>query len=135
MLKLICTLSQNFANKNLVLLGDFNLGQINWDNWTSASGPKATDTQLLECLRQNLLVQHVKFPTRARNNNTPHILDLIITNSDFISDIENNSPLGKSDHSVLNFAVNVDYNCPVMVPKFRYEKGNYEDMKRLLPCL
>jgi hypothetical protein len=43
-------------------------------------------------------------PTRWRGSDTPHILDLIITNEEnMISDIEYQSPLGKSDHCMMKF--------------------------------
>ena len=39
-------------------------------------------------------------PTRARAQNEPHILDLVLTDNEIIDDIEYLSPLGKSDHAV-----------------------------------
>ena len=35
-----------------------------------------------------LLLQHVNFPTRSRGNDTPHILDLVITDSQLIHNID-----------------------------------------------
>ena len=51
-------------------------------------------------------MQNVLTPTRARGGDNPHILDLVITNEDFL-DIKNKSPLGKSDHSVLLINCNI----------------------------
>jgi len=54
-------------------------------------------------LRENLLMHHVTNPTRQRGGDAPHILDLVITSEEFISDIEHLSPLGMNDHCVLKF--------------------------------
>ena len=44
---------------------------------------------------------HVNKPTRGRGSDTPNLLDLIMTNGEqMITDIDHQSPLGKSDHSV-----------------------------------
>jgi len=81
---------------------------------------------------QNLLLtQHVDFPTR-----TPHILDLVITDGQFVEHIEELAPLSNSDHSVLIIEtcltrwqsqsdVNIGYN---------YDSGNYDDFRSLLTC-
>ena len=45
--------------------------------------------------------QFVTEPTRSRCTDNPHVLDLVISNEDIITDIKYLSPLGKSDHSVL----------------------------------
>ena len=55
-----------------ILLGDFNLSNINWSNCTTSIGPNSLDSKFLDCLRNNFLTQHVLFPTRARGNDTPH---------------------------------------------------------------
>jgi len=49
----------------------------------------------------NFLTQNVTSPTRARGEDTPHILDLVISNDNFIDDIDYCAPLGKSDHASL----------------------------------
>ena len=39
-------------------------------------------------------------PTRQRGTDTPHMLDLVLTSENFVTEIEHLSPLGMSDHSV-----------------------------------
>jgi len=58
-------------------------------------------TQACSSSTDYYLSQHVDSPTRARGDDTPHILDLVITNEPFVDNIEYLAPLGKSDHSVL----------------------------------
>jgi hypothetical protein len=69
----------------------------------------------------------LKKTTRWRGTNTPHILNLIITNEEpMISDLECTSPLGKSDHCVLSFNYNCYLNIMANPRKQRsYDKGNY----------
>jgi hypothetical protein len=50
----------------LLLLGDFNLGNIVWSNCSTSSGLNSLESKFLDCLRKNYLIQHVLFPTRAR---------------------------------------------------------------------
>ena len=68
------------------------------------------------------------FPTRARGSQTPHTLDLIITNEDFVDDVFNLSPLGKSDQSVLHCVCNLCNENTVNVSKFNFNKGNYKGL-------
>jgi hypothetical protein len=117
------------VNSKIILLGDFNYSNINWHNWSTNSGANSVENQFLDCLRQNLLSQHVLFPTRARGTNTPHTLDLIISNGDFISDVSNLSPLGKSDHSVLLCCCNIETQAKSRLAKFRYDKGDYSGLR------
>ncbi len=76
-------------------------------------------------------------PTRARNGQNPNILDFIFTNEEtMITEIVQNSPLGKSDHSVLCF----DYNCyleitPHMRTKYYYDRGDYSAIKEELTII
>ena len=46
-------------------------------------------------MHDNFLSQHIMNLTRARGQNEPHILDLVLTDDQIIDDIEYLSPLGK----------------------------------------
>ena len=112
---------------NLLLLGDFNLPNINWTTNTvdNNSNVNSTAYKFVSCLNDNFLTQHVTFPTRARGLQTPHIHDLVISNDDFVEDVVNLSPLGKSDHSVLHCVCQLSNINVVNVSKFNYNKGDY----------
>ena len=114
---------------SFVLLGDFNLSNISWSNCTTSNGPNSLDSKFLDCLRNNFLTQHVFYPTRARGNDTPHTLDLIISNGDFISDVSNLSPLGKSDHSVISCSCKLGTESRCKLSKFRFDKGDYDRLR------
>ena len=117
---------------HILLMGDINYPAINWENW-HANGENSRETKFLECLEDNLLLQHINKPTRCRGTDTPHVLDLIITNGEHVSDLEHQSPLGKSDHQVIVF----NYNCYAVLydkyyEKFLYDKGDYDELNKEL---
>ena len=110
-------------------MGDFNLPSIDWHFWNSTSKNKF-EIEFINKLQDCFLMQNVLIPTRARGEDNPHILDLVITNEDFL-DIKNTSPLGKSDHSVLLI------NCNIQVviqnkEKLNLKKGDYDGLKNAL---
>jgi len=48
-----------------------------WKTWCSIHRDQSFE--FINVLRDNLLLQHVDFPTRGRGSDSPHILDLVIT--------------------------------------------------------
>ena len=88
----------------------------------------------MRCIWDNFLCQHIQEPTRVRGNDTPNLLDLIFTNEkNMINNIEYQSPLGKSDHSVLTFK----FNCYTILKnyvrtKLYYNKADYESITKEL---
>jgi len=85
----------------LLCLWDFNWLNIDWSTWTSASR-SGSELKFIDILGKKFLSQHVIKVTRARGDDQPHTLDLVITNEPFIENIAMLAPLGKSDHSVLS---------------------------------
>jgi endonuclease/exonuclease/phosphatase family metal-dependent hydrolase len=108
----LCTLISEATSKgysHILIMGDFNYPDIDWENWnTKGYNTNSHEYNFVESIQDNFLHQHTRKPTRWRGTDTPHILDLIITNEEtMISNLEHVSLLGKSDHCVLNF----DFNC------------------------
>ena len=96
------TIKENY--ENFLIFGDFNLPNINWSTNLVANHTHQYAAEFIEVLEQNFMHQHVNEPTRARGNNTPSILDLIITaDAQDVLDMKVNSPLGASDHAVLTW--------------------------------
>ena len=112
------------------MLGDFNLSDINRDFQTAIT---SLSQDFIEVLRESFLIQHVTSPTSARASNTPHNLDLVITNDTYIEDIEYYAPLGKSDHSVLIIKCSWQLleNKSQKV-RLNYDKGDYKAFKDFL---
>ena len=125
-------IASNKHFSHILIMGDFNYPNIDWENYNSnGDSTESIEYKFIENLQDSFLFQHIKKPTRWRGTNTPHILDLIITNEEpMISDLECTSPLGKSDHCVLSF--NYTCNCYINLmenPRKQrlYDNGNYPD--------
>ena len=69
-------------------------------SWCSSKNNQF-ETDFVNELRDFYLLQHVSCPTRTRGSDTPHVLDLVISNDSFIEDSKYLAPLGNSDHSVI----------------------------------
>ena len=61
-------------------------------------------------------------PTRGSNN--PNVLDLILSNDDDIIEVENLSPLGRSDHCILTFEI----LCTVKLNNYSKRRKSYKNV-------
>ena len=116
---------KNYTHK--VIVGDFNRKNINWTNMTSSS---KDDNVFIEAVRDSYLLQQVSSHTRGRSRYEPSLIDLIFTNSnENIDCIENCSPLGKSDHSLL--ALNFECQPEQQPSKYicNFKKANFEEFR------
>ena len=131
----LCSLLTEATSKgflHILIMGDFNYPEINWESWTTKSdNTERIDNKFIDTVQDNFIFQHVSKPTRWRGTDTPHILDLIMSNEEpMISNLEHMSPLGKRYHCCLTF----DFNCYVNNKESLkiarlYERGNYQDFK------
>lgn len=111
----------NMDFSHILVMGDFNFPNINWNLMTTTTqNVDADDYKFLECIQDNYWHQHLNEATRWRENEEPHILDLIFTNEEnMINDVKYLSPLGKSDHVVITFL----FKCySIMEPKIKRVK-------------
>ena len=123
----------NMKYTHYLIMGDFNYPAINWDT-LSTRGERADEQRFLDCLQDNYFFQMTAKPTMWRGTDKPNILDLVITRDEnSISDMEHQSPLGKSDHCVLLFNF-VCFMAPNRKRKERrcYNKANYAAIKEEL---
>ena len=115
---------------HLCIMGDFNFKEINWEKGDTNTNETHPANIFLELTRDNFLTQHVKQATRYRDNNTPSILDLVLTNEEnMIDEITHLPGLGKSDHEILE----IKFSCYTtrvkkLIHKRNYHKGNYTDI-------
>ena len=131
--KLISLLHQvqdkNF--RHILIMGDFNYKNINWNTFQSDLGPNSATSTFSASLQCLGLFQHVKQPTRYRNNQNPSILDLIITNEEgTVFNLEYKSPIAKSDHIVMTFKFNRCVQSSPQKSKYRYYKGDYQSLRK-----
>ena len=95
------------------------------------------DYKFIETLREEQLFQHVTIPTRGRGTDNPNVLDLIITNEEqLINQIECHSPLGNSDHCVIQFQI----ICKSRLNQYRktikqYDKADFDSMRKDLSAI
>ena len=121
------------ATEEVILLGDFNVPDI---NWATLSGSSDLSSKLCDLIFQHNYVQQVDHPTHIHGN----ILDLIITSTeDTVSGInitkEFNQAI-KSDHYLISFKLQLTSLSPTTskdpVYIFDYHKGDYESLNDLL---
>ena len=120
---------------HLMILGDFNYSEIDWDTWTSSGSVNHPSWKMLDCLQNNFLYQKVDFNTRFREGQKPSLLDLVLLNEDeMVQNIEARSPLGKSDHVVISFQLlcYMEVESNTDTARFQYNKGDYNNMRNEL---
>lgn len=116
-----------------LIIGDFNLPDIDWDLTFCFGSEMKIENRFLKFLQDNLLIQHINEPTRYRQNQIPHVLDLLITDKEIIDDIRYLSPLGNSDHSMISFRICVQQSIQKnTVLKPCYDLGKYDDFNEEL---
>ena len=104
-----------------LILGDFNLREIDWRVDTSNAKETPIASQFLECVLDCFLYQHVRHITRFRVGTEPSVLDLLFTNEKkMINSVTHKPGLCKSDHLQLDFT----FNCYTETTQKSYTKFN-----------
>ncbi len=125
---------------HVLICGDFNHPEINWDLLMSTKSEEHKSSQFLTAIQDSFLFQHVDQPTHHRADQEPTLIDLILTNEEpMVPHIEYLPPLGMSHHSGLKF----DYICYSDVQKeemepyevYKFYAGNYDAMRRYIEDL
>ena len=105
-----------------VIIGDFNLPDIDWEN--GQAGSKGRDFH--EVTMEQYMEQLVTEPTHKSGN----ILDLVLCNrEDMVNDVKNESRIGKSDHDLITFKMSVATEKARERMSLNYGKANFEDMR------
>ena len=120
----LCSLLTQAANtgvSHLLIAGDFNMPHINWSTHSVISN-NVFDGAFLTLLDDLFITQHITIPTRYRNNQTPSVLDLILSIDQYaVSNVTSLSPLGKSDHIVISFEFLCYHSVEcINVPKYLF---------------
>ena len=127
--KLLIEIDQmKFSHK--LVVGDLNYKHIDWETWQTHKSEISEEHCFIKCIQDLYWSQHVTAATRFREGMEPSTLDLIFTNQEnMIDQLEYESPLGKSDHCVLNFRFKIKSSIKFK-PKtvYKYDKGNYKNM-------
>ena len=120
-----------------VILSDFNYPSITWNNLhyeiTGNNESKDPDN-FKESIIESYLNQLVDFPTRARGTDNPSCIDWVFTNNEaLINGVTEGSPLGSSDHTMIEVDINTTpKDNSTHYKKYYYDKGNYTDMREFV---
>ena len=127
LLKEINTMKQSHK----LIVGDFNYKHIDWNTWFTSKNEHSDEQMFIDCIQDMYWYQHVLSPTRYREGEEPSLLDLIFTNEEaMIEQISHQSPIGKSDHSVLNMKFLIQHTSTFKPRTVRcYDKGDYDGMR------
>ena len=112
------------AEKNSLLIGDFNLPDIDWRGGTA----KGRSREFLDAMEDSHMSQMVDFATHIKGN----ILDLVITNSpERITEVYEAGRLGKSDHAMIMVKVRMKEEKKVAEGEDRpdWAKGDWDGMR------
>jgi len=109
----------------VLLMGDFNVPGITWEDLDYVGSASSLASDLLDATNDAYLLQHVTGFTRGQQL---FLLDSVFT-SNSIRFIQNHSPLGSSDHDCLTW----QYEClfekaTVEGLSYNNRKGNYAAM-------
>ena len=116
-------LSLAINNKLSLILGDFN-AVVDWNTRTSESHQEGA--RLLEFVNDEFLHQWVDKPTRGNNT-----LDLVLSTEDnLISNLTIGEKLGKSDHSIVRFHINLSYQATKKtIQKLDFRRADFNQLK------
>ena len=114
------------VEKNAVILGDFNLPQIDWTRGVAGR----VGGEVLDAVEESLMVQLVDFSTQVKGN----ILDLVITNMpERVLEVREEGRLGKSDHMMIEVEISVGKNTRTTTQKLRdWRKADWAQMRERL---
>jgi len=96
----LCNMIEEVHGKSVILMGDFNYPDI---DWSSMQGQSRDSQQFVNSVEENFWTQHV---TEGTCNGA--LLDLVFTSEpDMVDSISVLSPLGSSDHNMLEWDVHL----------------------------
>ena len=128
------TLSSDKVKKfdKVCIVGDFNFPHISFDG-SFQGGSQGEEVR--KKIEDAYMVQMVTEPTRRRVNQTPTRDDWILTNDEnFVFGIKHEHPVGKSDHDLLLFNLDIQLSTHRQVSEYMYciRKGRYDEFREFI---
>ena len=121
-------------NKKVLLMGDFNCREVNWEEMDVRENGSSWGEDLLQLVMANTMVQWIKMDTRFRGDEESQ-LDLVFTKRpEEEPSIICQSPMGKSDHVVME--VNLqnekveEWKEEHRNGRLNHAKANFTELKR-----
>ena len=133
LLERVCALNPS----HLLIVGDFNLPQIDWKNNICRAPEQHYASRFFSAVQDLFLFQHVTEPTRFRHGVSPSLLDLVLTNEEgMIDSIEHCPGLGKSDHGLLKCQLACYSSTSRHVNiKWNFNKADFVEMNRRIEMI
>ena len=121
----LCDVINNLSDNDFeLIIGDFNMPQVDWNNYSSTS--RKYD-RFVDVVINKGLSQLIDFPTHIRGN----ILDLALTNHpEKILNIESLGNLSSSDHSIISIDVLCNYktdDCDLVLDWNKADKRGFSN--------
>lgn len=139
---LLCDLIRLVGDYNsesqVLICGDFNFKEINWENNEVESTGQVVDANnFLDSVNDSFLQQHVMMDTHNLDEENQSRLDLIFTrDSHDIMGLELLPPVGKSHHAVIRFDFLLDTDLDdvdgAQQLRYNFHKANYAEIRREL---
>ncbi|KAK3091517.1 hypothetical protein FSP39_020434 [Pinctada imbricata] len=116
----------NNKNNNIILTGDFNCPNINWNNQTANTPDREIQQELVDITSANGLTQIHDKPTRENN-----LLDLVFVSNPTLVKSSLNVP-GISDHDIIitDFETKVQHQKTKPRKCYMYNKANWEKIEK-----
>ena len=107
----------SFVNKELYVLGDFNIDLLKTDN-------DANIDEFYNIISSNFLVPYITLPTRITSTSRTHIDNIFSNNLNFVHAVSGNLTVSISDHlpdkeSLVTEVININWKSVLEI-----EKGN-----------
>ena len=88
----------DIGTSRVMVVGDFNFPEINWETETTTKSANHCSQRFL----------NVTQPTRCRHGKNPHTLDLILTSDeDMVSNLAYGAGIDLSDHVIISYTLNI----------------------------
>ena len=122
-------------SKKVLLVGDFNCKDINWEEMEIRGNTNPWSDKLMQLALVNTMDQWVDEVTRCRGEEEPSLIDLVFTKKpESRPVITYLNPMGKSDHVVIEITIqeeeiiyrNEDYRNG----RLNHAKANFTELKR-----
>ena len=126
---LIANLNEAQSNDSTKIVADTNLLQIDWEAMSTLKDENRTEFTFIEVVKDALLTQHIKEPTRLTGRYKASLLDVVMSDI-VLRDLDTmlKAPIGKRDHVLVKVDVPVKRVKSKCKNRRNYEKGDYHGM-------
>ena len=115
---------------HFMIMGDFNFPDIDFEHGIVGTSTNTAAAKFFNETQDMFFVQHVHAATPYREGQQPSTLDYVFTDEEnLIEDVKIGSPLGKSDHAVMEWDVTLKVSeTESKLTKRNFWKGDYNEI-------